>query len=117
MNVKKCYELMGGNYDECFSRLRSDDRIEKFLTRFLDDGTFSALEKAVESSSAEEAFRAAHTLKGIALNLSLTGLFTAASNLTEALRGKTEISGEAKSLFGKVGEVYALTVNSIKSQG
>ena len=35
MNVRECYAAMGGNYDEVFSRLRTDERITKFLFRVL----------------------------------------------------------------------------------
>ena len=33
MTVKECYEVMKGDYDDVMSRLRSDDRVKKFLLK------------------------------------------------------------------------------------
>ena len=115
MTVRECYAVIGGNYDEAFNRLRSDDRLAKFLKRLLDDPTFSQLEEAFATGNAELAFRSSHTLKGVSLNLSLTGLYEAASSLTEALRGKSDIEAEAKPLFDELKSIYELTVQSIKT--
>ena len=45
---------------------------------------------ALENNDYETAFRAAHTLKGICLNLGLENLYKAAYKVTEALRQKTD---------------------------
>ena len=58
----------------------------RLAARFLDDPHFDALEAAMASGDAEEAYRCAHTLKGTAGNLSFRDLHAAASRLTEALR-------------------------------
>ncbi|MDE6402089.1 MAG: Hpt domain-containing protein, partial [Clostridiales bacterium] len=63
----------------------------------------------------EEAFRAAHTLKGVGLNLSLTKLHKSASAMTEALRGKTDYSAEYEPLFEQVKADYELTVSCIRA--
>lgn len=33
MTVKECYDAIGADYDDVFSRLRKDDRIRKFCLR------------------------------------------------------------------------------------
>ena len=43
MTVKECYEVMKGDYDDVISRLRTDDRVKKFLLKVLDDTSFSTL--------------------------------------------------------------------------
>ena len=43
MNLNDCYEAMGGNYDEAIGRLRSERLVQKFVLKFLDDGSFVLL--------------------------------------------------------------------------
>ena len=114
MTVKECYEIMKGDYEDVLSRLRTDDRIKKFLLKVPDDTSFALLCNAIETKNAEEAFRAAHTLKGLSKNLSLTGLAYSASNLTEALRGRETFGDDIDPLFKKVKKDYALTMACIQ---
>lgn len=86
MTLQECYAAMGGNYDDASARLRSDRLIQKFVLKFLDDGSYGMLEASMAEKNYEEAFRAAHTLKGICQNLSFTRLQGSSSQLTEALR-------------------------------
>lgn len=113
MTVKECYAAMGGNYDEAFTRLRSDERIARFLKKLLDDGSFALLETSLETKDVETAFRAAHTLKGVCMNLSVTTLFESTNAITEALRGRTEYGDELKAMFEKVKADYSRTIDSI----
>lgn len=115
MDVKQCYEQMGGDYDDVMSRLRTDERVKKFLLKVVEDKSFDSLCENLKARNIEEAFRAAHTLKGVGLNLSLTRLHKSASAMTEALRGKTEYSAEYEPLFEKVKEDYELTVSCIRA--
>lgn len=114
MTVKECYEVMKGDYDDVLSRLRTDERIKKFLLKVLSDTSFATLCNAIEAKDAEEAFRAAHTLKGVCKNMSITGLAYSASNLTEALRGKQTFGDDVDALFKKVKKDYALTMACIQ---
>ena len=114
MTVEECYEVMKGDYKDVLSRLRTDERIKKFLIKVLSDPSFAQLCGAMEKKNMEEAFRAAHTLKGVCKNMSLTGLAYSASNLTEALRGRTEFGEEIDPLFKKVKKDYALTMSCIQ---
>lgn len=64
MTVKECYEQMGADYEGVLGRLRSEALIKKFAKKFLDDGSFQSLKDNLAAGNGEEAFRAAHTLKG-----------------------------------------------------
>lgn len=112
MTVKECYEQMNGDYDEVMSRLRKEDRVQKFVLKFLDDKSFDLLCNSLEANNGEEAFRAAHTLKGVCQNLSFTQLYHSSFEITEALRHG--ISSEAPKLLEQVKADYKLTVDAIK---
>lgn len=113
MTVQECYEAFGGNYAECLSRLRTDERIAKFLGKFLEDGSYSLLIDSLEQRNVSEAFRAAHTLKGVCMNLSLTRLCDSAVKLTEALRNRTEYGDDIAPLLEKVKIDYAQLAENI----
>ena len=113
MTIQESYARMGGNYDDVMSRLRADDRVKRFLLKVADDKSFATLCDMLAAHNMEEAFRAAHTLKGVSSNLSLTRLYDAAHEITEALRGKTEYDPAIEPLLDKVKEVYALTIECI----
>ncbi len=110
MTIKECYAELGGDYESVLGRLRSDERIIRFLTRVPSDPCFAELEAAMSAGDAQAAFRAAHTLKGICLNLSLDKLFVSSNALTDALRGKDEITNEAKAFYENVSIDYKNTV-------
>ena len=114
MTVEKCYEIMKGDYKDVLSRLMTDDRIKKFLLKMLNDPSFSELTAALENGDMEEAFRAAHTLKGVSKNLAITPLASSAGNLTEALRGKKEYNADIEALFKKVKKDYSLAITAIQ---
>ena len=115
MTVRECYEKMGANYDDVLSRLRTDDRITRFLGKVADDESFTLLCNSLKERNMEEAFRAAHTLKGICLNLSITKLQESASRITEALRGKTEYDPAIEPLLEEVRRDHELTVACIRA--
>ena len=78
MTVKECYEQMGADYEGVLGRLRSEVLIKKFAKKFLDDGSFRSLKDNLVQKNGEEAFRAAHTLKGVCQNLGFDNLYKAA---------------------------------------
>ena len=113
MTIQECYAKMGGNYDEVVGRLRTDERVQKFLMLFMKDTSFSDLKANIESGNAPEAFRAAHTLKGICGNLSLTKLLELAESLTEALRNKSTIEPEVAPLYASAKEAYDEIIQAV----
>ena len=114
MTVQECYEAFGGNYQDVINRLRADDRVVRFLMRVVDDGSYKLLVDSVASGNADEAFRAAHTLKGVCGNLSITKLGESASELTEVLRDNRVINDSLLPLLERVKRDYELTIDCIK---
>lgn len=87
MTVQECYAKMSGDYEGVKERLLKDERIEKYLRKFLDSGDYASMMEALEKKDYETAFRASHSLKGVSLNLGFTGLRNSSDKLCEALRG------------------------------
>ena len=65
MTVKECYDAMGANYEEIISRLRTEERVKKFVLKILNDKSYDLLINSMEERNMEEAFRAANTIKGV----------------------------------------------------
>lgn len=86
MTLQECYAALGGDFDEVLGRLRSERLVQKFVLKFLDDGSYELLVTSMEAGNYEEAFRAAHTIKGICQNLSFHRLYESSSRLSDALR-------------------------------
>ncbi|MCH5272923.1 MAG: Hpt domain-containing protein [Lachnospiraceae bacterium] len=61
----------------------------KFLLKFKNDMSFTNLIANLDQGNYEEAFKCAHTLKGVSANLGINAINRPASELTELLRGKT----------------------------
>ena len=114
MTVQECYEAFGGNYQEVISRLRTDERVARFLQKVVDDGSYKLLCDSLETGNVDEAFRAAHTLKGVCGNLSITRFGESSSALCEYLREKRVIDDNVMSMYKQVSEDYELTINNIK---
>ncbi len=115
MTLQECYAALGGSYDEVLGRLRSERLIQKFVLKFLDDGSFELLCRSMEEGNAEEAFRASHTIKGMCQNLSFTALGDASAELTESLRGGSLDRANAEPLFARVREEYRRTSDAIRA--
>lgn len=114
MTLKKCYEAIGGDYEGVVSRLVTEARVIKFLAMFLNDTNYKTLCDSMEEREAEEAFRAAHTLKGVCLSLGFTRLGESSHNLTEALRFRT-FDKDADKYFEDVRRDYLETISAIRS--
>ena len=111
MTVKEVYDKMNGDYEGVLHRLMDDNRVRRFLLKFLDDTSFNDLKDSIERNNCEDAFRAAHTIKGVCQNLGITVLFESSDELTEYLRNGT-IDG-SEELFSKVSEDYDDTIKAI----
>jgi HPt (histidine-containing phosphotransfer) domain-containing protein len=68
-----------------------EDFYRECLDMFFKDDSLKDLKVAIDNQDIQEAFNAAHTIKGIVGNLGLTPLFDMVSELVEDLRAdKTE---------------------------
>ena len=112
MNVKECYEIMNADYEDVKRRFLSDSRIRRFALLFLRDNSMNDLRAAMQERESEKAFQAAHTLKGICLNLGFTGLYAPVNRITEMLRaGDLEAAAEEIEF---VEEEYGTTYRALK---
>ena len=109
MTVQECYEKMGEDYQEILSRFGSEAMVNRFA---MNDPSFEQLKEGLEENDGEKAFRAAHTLKGVCLNLGFNGLNELSSELTEKLRGHSTEGTEP--LFEAVKEKYESMIETIR---
>ncbi len=117
MSLKECYDKMGADYEDVLSRLRSDVLVHKFALKFPEDDSYAKLKEAMATGNAPEAFRSAHTLKGVAQNLGFGPLYRAAAKVTEVLRPTDTGFGDmekAARLMSEVEKEYARTIEAIK---
>lgn len=112
MNLEECYAALGGDYAEVRARLHSDRLVQKFVLKFLDDKSYELLCTSMAEKNYEEAFRAAHTIKGVCQNLGFTRLLDSSSRMSDALRNGW--TPEADTLLGQVEADYRVTVEVIR---
>ncbi len=95
MTLPDFYAGFHSSLDAVLQRIPSEAMIWRFLKMYPQDESFPQLLQAAEKRDWNTAFRAAHTLKGVAGNLGLESLRAAASTLTEALRGGKPLENPA----------------------
>lgn len=104
MTLEEFYCVAGGSAAETAPRMGGADATRRFLRLFPLDDSFPQLSEALERGDVQTAFRAAHTLKGVAANLGLERLRALASDMTECLR-RGELSG-AQALLAETEAAY-----------
>ncbi len=91
MTIESLREF-GANVEEGIARCANN---EAFYLRMMDilkkEQGFDKLETAVKAGNLKEGFEAAHALKGVLGNLSLTPLYEPVAEITELLRAGKEI--------------------------
>ena len=87
MTPREGYEAIGENYDDVLDRLVSEAIIVRFNQKFLNVSDYGDLLHSLEEKKYRDAFRAAHNLKGLSLNLGFTKLSEAVTEICEELRG------------------------------
>ena len=81
----------GADVDEGLSRCMNNEAFYlRLVPMAVNDAGFEKLAAAVESGDLDAAFEAAHALKGVLGNLSLTPLYEPVSGMTELLRARRE---------------------------
>lgn len=111
-SVRKLLEDNGFDVEGTMKRFLNNDALYmKCLKKFLDDQSFETLKKAYEEGNCEEAFRAAHTMKGFVSNLGINRLYEVVNPMVEKLRaGNIDIMEEMKA----VEELYHSTYDLIE---
>ena len=93
-------------------RLHSEALIRRFTLKFLEDQRYLQLKQALENKNYEDAFRGAHTERG--LSESFDRLYEVSNELTELLRDRTGEQPGIPEAMEKVTEVYEMTIEEIK---
>ncbi len=85
--IRRILIAAGIDYDSALRRMMGKESLYyRFLKKFLEDESYSLLQEALREKRWEDAFCAAHTLKGLTGNLGLTQLYEAIGVLVEKLR-------------------------------
>lgn len=112
MNLKECYEAFNGDYDGVLGRMRSEALVRKFVLKFADDPNFNALQIALDGRNREDAFRAAHTIKGVCQNLGFTELQKSSELLTSVLR--VNLTDDCFAMMNQVAEDYRKIIKAVE---
>ena len=110
MDTRKNERLTAAGIDTAgaLERMMGNEALlERFLKRFLDDANYETLRKAIAAGDREAALTAAHTLKGLCGNLSMTVLFDLFTRQVAAFRagdwdGAAAMMGEISAAYDQV---------------
>ena len=80
--------------------MEKDERNLKLVATIPGEGNFDKLKDSIAAKDLKAAFEAAHALKGVLGNLSLTPLYTPVVEITELLRSNTDM--DYKSLLDTI---------------
>ena len=117
MTLERSSRLESGGIDvaQALERVMGNEALlERLLGRFLDDPQYPALCAALERGDMEQAVRAAHTLKGMCGNLSMTELFQLFAAQVEVLRGGDLMAG--RDLMGRITPAYERMTAALRGQ-
>ena len=85
----------GANTEEGLERCMNNEAFYlRFVNMALEDKGFDALKTAIEAGDMKASFEAAHALKGLLGNLSLTPIYDLVAELTELLRAGADADYE-----------------------
>ncbi|MCM1567968.1 MAG: Hpt domain-containing protein [Roseburia sp.] len=112
MTIREFYAAIGGDYDDVMARLRMEGLVQRFVQKFKADGSYQLLCDSLAAGDYAEAFRAAHTLKGVCQNLSFTPLHHTAHELTELLRDCEP--HDCSELMDKLKQSYQTVIDAIE---
>lgn len=113
MTLQECYTALEGDYAGVRSRLPTEKMVQKFVLKFANDKSYDLLLRSMETEDYAEAFRAAHTIKGVCQNLDFTKLYNSSSELSEALRDG--FTPGAPALLEQVKADYRQTMEAIRA--
>ncbi len=91
MNMIEKLNAFGADTEEGLARCCGSEMLYLRLVKMIPgEANFTALEEALGAGDLDKAFEAAHALKGILGNLSLTPMYEKCAEITELLRKRTE---------------------------
>lgn len=108
-------EALGVDRQEVMARFMNNEGFyARILKKFLEDQSYGQLKNALDTGSTEEAFRAAHTLKGVSANLGLQNIYTLSSEITEQYRHGDADMKIVDEKMKKLDEQYSMAFDIIK---
>lgn len=113
MTIRECYLIMDADYEDVISRLMNDRLVLKYNKKFAASDDYSNLVKALEDKDYALAFRMAHNLKGISLNLGFSGLFTVCNEMCDELR-EGEPQNDVMPMLDAITVKYQQVIEGIK---
>lgn len=100
------------DYADAMDRFGDNEALYKRLAgKFTTDTHFAELEEALACNDIDAAYRAAHSLKGVAGNLSFSQLYQLASIVSKALEGGDRAT--ADQWIPQVKEAYLTVLNAL----
>lgn len=117
MNIRESYERFGGDYEGVLSRLMKEERIIKYVGKFVNGNDYQLIADSLDAGDKETAFRNVHNMKGVSLNLGFTPLHVASDVLCEALRpGNPPVSDEEiVRMLKDIKAAYDNVISSLKA--
>ncbi len=110
---REVLEAGGIDVQGALDRMMGNEELARLLGKFLDDTSFARLETALAEHDADAAFSAAHTLKGVAGNLSVTTVYELAGRQCDLLRAGSP--DEAAALMPRLGDAYRAAQDAIRA--
>ena len=111
MTIFEGYIALGGDVTSDIYQSLSEKMLFKFLKKLTEDEQMQSLELAIGAKDRDAAYAAAHTLKGVALNLAISRLANPLCGLTDALRAG--FPQNAEELFQEVKTEFEYAVKVI----
>ncbi len=82
----------GADVEEGMARCYGNEALYlKLVNMICDESNFEKLKSSLDAGDLDAAFEAAHALKGVLGNLSLTPMYQKSEEITELLRNRTEM--------------------------
>lgn len=112
MNLQEASKELNIDYNTALARFGGSEALyQRFLKKFLQENTYNELEQAWENGNYEEIEKKAHTLKGVAGNLSLENLFSISNELVQAIRNVQYEN--TQEIYQRLQEEYKHTITVI----
>ncbi|MBO5712427.1 MAG: Hpt domain-containing protein [Acholeplasmatales bacterium] len=102
MDVKDIYSKINGDYNKVLDIFKSDALIERFLKKFILSNELNLLYSSIKDKNHDEAYRYAHTFKGMAMSLYLTDLINVSQELVDLYKSKNIKDKKINSLYNEL---------------
>ncbi|MCM1182798.1 MAG: Hpt domain-containing protein [Roseburia sp.] len=111
--VQEMLENNGFDVAGAMNRFLNNEALyKKCLKKLLDDPSYEQLKEAYRNGNCNEAFKAAHTMKGAVSNLGVNRLYHLLMPMVEKLRAQDmNIAEEMEQLDKLYGETYKIIEN------